>query len=897
MIRQTLTWLLLLAGLAWAAPLCADGCFIPPTLHGQAKPSSAAQKAILIPEGEDEVLLLQTTYQGPADRFAWVIPVPAEPTETFAAEPGFLTETFRGTEPVVVTELGKPRRSRFKTLGVPTAAAPPPPGAAGGMAAPPPVQVLQEQEVGDYHAVVLAATRGDELQKWLEKNGYHLPADAQPVLSGYVQRGWVFVALKMQQQRAREQGVLTEVAPLGLRFRRPAEGLVYPLTISRVSAPPFSAILLCVIAAEPYTCTTLPTVWLTEQVKLKRDQTYGDLRRRMTRNPTRLLCEFSGGAPFHYLGLGYRANDWETREGGDFHTRQASRFFGLLAPEEMVDLTFAPDTDPRHADYRMLVRRKGPAIPPMTMAELTHAALLTPGSLEQQRALDEPLTPPPWKPTKRPLGDDWRVPVAVIIAFLAGLWWFTRPPRRAMPPAALFIVLTLGLIASLAQSGGMGPGLSVLNMIQAAVDMFQEDTGCLPATVADLAVRQQPAMGLDASGNQVPVHGWRGPYLRYLPPDPIRRGHLVMDPLNAFALDTTGLDTTCEPATYEEARQAAGKHGHELQAYWKKTPAQVAREMEPYSQWLQGRQGHRLFAFETGVNSLGADAVTALVVDRDDLSYFAIKGKPCRVGVNGQVLTWHAAREEQEAHGMMPSVELFCGTTDVRRAFALLPRPPTNAKVLALGPDGAALVTDDEKLSLLGPDGGRRDYEWEGEGIWAAALSRDGKMAYVISRVDWSGATVMISRMELASGQVMADRCVRRESCAVGSDGVFYPKDNVALCYLGEGQPRLLVRDLPGFPLAVALSREYAYWAMSGDGDEEENTIYRVSLHTGRIKAIARFSHRDIILAADGTDLYTARRDDDGTDRLTLLANGRKPLRLVTDPQLVAPENLPRVDP
>lgn len=325
------------------APLFADGMFVPNSLHGDnVRPSSAAQKGIMLRDGPDEVLLLQTTYQDPADRFAWVVPVPSRPSEIFSAEPAFVTEVFRGTEPVVVTELGKPRKSRFKEAMGPGMGAPGAPSAPGmaGEALPPPVVVLEEKEVGDYHAVVLAATEGDELQKWLQRNQYHVPTEAEGVLSDYVRRGWVFVALKMQEQRAREQAVLTDVAPLGLRFRCPAAGLVYPLTVSRVSAPPLSALLLCVIAGRPYPCRTLAAVWLDEQVKLRRDETYGDLRRRMTREPTRLLCEFSGKAPFNYTNLGYRASDWEQGRAADFHLRQASRFFGLVAPEEMVDLTW-----------------------------------------------------------------------------------------------------------------------------------------------------------------------------------------------------------------------------------------------------------------------------------------------------------------------------------------------------------------------------------------------------------------------------------------------------------------------------------------------------------------------------------------------------------------------------
>ncbi|MCE5238457.1 DUF2330 domain-containing protein [bacterium] len=896
MNRLILTCLLLLSTVAAATPVLADGCFLPTTLHGQTKPSSAAQKAIMIAEGQDQVLLLQTTYHGPADRFAWVVPVPARPSETFAAEPAFLTETFRETEPVVVTKLGQDRRRRlFKSALSAGTAAPAAPGAAGA-SLPPPVQVLEEREVGDYHAVVLAATQGGELQKWLGRNGYRLPAEAEPVLSGYVQRGWVFVALKMQEQRAREQAVLTEVAPLGLRFRRPQEGLVYPLTISRVSAPPLSAVLLCVIADGPYTCQTLPAVWLTEQVEFRRNQTYGDLRRQMTRNPTRLLCEFSGGAPFHHQNLGYRASDWETGRSGNWHTRQASRFFGLLAPAEMTDLTFAPDTEASHADYRVLVQRRGPEIPRETAALLTHAVALQPGSSEQKEAMDKPLTPPRWHAPRRTTADDWRLVAAFLLVMALVVWLLVR---FVPGPTALLmgVGLALVLVAGVAQSGAMMPGLAVLNAVQAAVDLFQADTGCLPATVADLAARQAPATGLDASDNPAPVHGWRGPYLVYVPPDPIRGGHLVMDPLNAFALDTTGLQTTCGPATYNEAQGAAGKHGHELEPYWATTPAQVVGWMRPYNRWLQAHSGHHVFAFATGVNTGNRSDVTAIAVDRHDLSYFPVTGGPCGVSSQGQVLTWHEARRWEDTADGAGDVVSFCGVTSASDAFRLLPRAKGMAKGLALGPHGAALVSTGDGLALLQPDGGKRDYPWEAGGIWSASFSRDGRTVYIVSRMGTAGSSgTMLARLNLATGRVaVVDTGLAEAPCAAGLDGVVYVKA-AALWQVAGGAPRLLVRQLPESPDAVALARDYAYWAVSGRGDVEGNTIYRVSLRTGQVKPVAHFGLGRLIMAADGEDLYTAHRLDSDVDRITLLAGGRRPIRLGGRPELAAPANLPRVD-
>lgn len=884
------------------SPALADGMFLPGPDFSAMRPSSAAQKGIMIREDADEVLLLQTTYHGPANRFAWVVPVPSKPSEMFPAEPAFVTETFKGTEPVVVTRFNQPGH----TVATASSSLPAAPGAEAAGGPPPPVQVLEEKDVGDYHAVVLAATRGDELQKWLGKNQYHLPAEAQPVLDDYVRRGWVFVALKMQEKRAREQGVLTEVAPLGLRFKCPAEGLVYPLTVSRVSAPPLTALLLCIIADQPYTCKTIPTAWLTEKLKLRRNQTYGDLRRQMTRNPTRLLCEFSGNPPFLYSDLGYRADDWEQGRQTGLETAKASRFFGLVAPEEMVDLTFAPDADPAHADYRVLVRRAARAVPSRTTHALLRTRVLRPGSEAQAAAISgKPLDPP----TQRNRDDSWRVPVAVMLGFLTATVLILR---RVLPGAKVIApLLALGVVVGVAQ-GGM-PGFELLGALQTAVDLFQADTGCLPATVADLAARKQPPKGLDASGNEVEIKGWRGPYLEATPPNPIRGGKLGIDPLNAYTLDSTGFDTTCEPATYAVAQEARGGRDAGMRRYWNMTTAEAAAKMGLYYEWLQDRRGHRLFAFKLGeMPQFGG--VSAVVVDRDGPEYFAITGEHTYGGdlllwPNGQVLTAYPLRPVSD-YGSWPvqagEAGVFCGITAAHSPFSLLPRLPKQEVPTRVGPDGSSLTIRDGRLTVLHRDGSGRSYPFEVGKLRRTSFSRDGRSLYLVHVAsEKTYGRAVISRLDLASGVVTHLDSIPGEAHVqvVGPDGVLYVKyvNERELWHVGKGRPRKLIAlpeypggalfrsDGPGGPAGpskdkpdFALSEKYAYWARANKAGSEV-TVTRLSLRDGTAKQVAQVERRACLMAADGADLCFAYLRTDGqrrVSRLDLITNGGKPVTL-----------------
>lgn len=68
---------------------------------------------------------------------------------------------------------------------------------------------------------------------------------------------------------------------------------------------------------------------------------------------------------------------------------------------------------------------------------------------------------------------------------------------------------------------------SELRLVRNAVSVFQADTGLYPRTLSDLTATKAPtskeARALDSSGTEQSynVADWHGPYLQYLPKDPI----------------------------------------------------------------------------------------------------------------------------------------------------------------------------------------------------------------------------------------------------------------------------------------------------------------------------------------------------------------------------------------
>lgn len=319
--------------------------------------TAPAQHAVIVRDAPGrEALLLQTTYRGPAERFAWVVPVPGLPRrgDVFRANPRFLDAIDKATRPQVRTMLTYPfaRGERFWGARLQGRSN----GRSSGAEGPTgPVVVHDRMEVGDYDVAVLSAPRPGFLQRWLAGSGFQVPEDAGPVLDGYSRRGWHFVAVRIRPKVARAQPLLRDAAPLGIRF--PARDLVFPLAISRVSAPAITRIELVVLDTQGVESVGLPTVFLplvmsTEAPEYNPGHTYtqvvGMLLDRY--GGKALLCEHRDGGrryrPYPepdsaMLEMGINEapldNAWQLN---------ATRFYGEVPREAMVDLHFRPRAEP-----------------------------------------------------------------------------------------------------------------------------------------------------------------------------------------------------------------------------------------------------------------------------------------------------------------------------------------------------------------------------------------------------------------------------------------------------------------------------------------------------------------------------------------------------------------------
>ncbi|MEI6308437.1 MAG: DUF2330 domain-containing protein [bacterium] len=184
------------------------------------------QLALLAYDGGQETMLLQVSFQSWDSDLAWIVPLPSPPLVEEGPD-GVFASLGELTQPLVLwdqqlQETGQVQQASPVNLG---------PKGSGG------VEVLDRRRVGLLDTTTLAARTSGELERWLQENGFLLPDGASAIIADYVQRGWVFLAMRLDIIPLLEEipadGLIGLVQPVLLRFDAP--WLVYPLRISSLN--------------------------------------------------------------------------------------------------------------------------------------------------------------------------------------------------------------------------------------------------------------------------------------------------------------------------------------------------------------------------------------------------------------------------------------------------------------------------------------------------------------------------------------------------------------------------------------------------------------------------------------------------------------------------------------
>ena len=183
---------------------------------------------------------IQIFYSGAAEEFAWVLPVAG--TVEHLPEVGLSTdELFTQldwrTQPSFNLEWREEGSCTYDGYGfgryndvMAESDASAPPSAAGG-ADEDGVTVLEQNQVGPYDQVTLAADSAELLVEWLQDNDYDLPDSITRVLDPYVHGGMFFVALKLSKDN--DAG---DISPVKVTY--PGTEAMIPLVLTSVAAMP-----------------------------------------------------------------------------------------------------------------------------------------------------------------------------------------------------------------------------------------------------------------------------------------------------------------------------------------------------------------------------------------------------------------------------------------------------------------------------------------------------------------------------------------------------------------------------------------------------------------------------------------------------------------------------------
>jgi hypothetical protein len=170
-------------------------------------------------------------YQGPAEEFAWVLPIPGVPEVTTTHEALF-QELQRRSRPNLLIEqwddcaYGPSESDADADADADTDTDTDLDSDDGG---PAPVVVVDQRRVGPYASVVLQATDAIALQGWLQTNGYGVPDGTALALAPYLGPEMHLLALKLASD-----ATVGDLAPLAIRF--PGTTPSIPLRLTALAA-------------------------------------------------------------------------------------------------------------------------------------------------------------------------------------------------------------------------------------------------------------------------------------------------------------------------------------------------------------------------------------------------------------------------------------------------------------------------------------------------------------------------------------------------------------------------------------------------------------------------------------------------------------------------------------
>ncbi len=234
---------LLAASAVWlAAPCVAQACggtFCDAGPSVMPVDQTGENVMFVVADGQVEAHI-QIQYTGDPERFAWIVPVMAEPSVVAVGSDLLFSELQRATVPTFAVSTRTENCGLGGTniggggcgaspRGEPLAAGFSDDASAGDEDDDEQPVVRQRDLAGSYEYVVLEGGSLEGIVRWLDENGFAQDDDAPPILQEYIDDGFLFVAFKLRSGVGVEQ-----IHPIMLRY--PGNEACVPLRLTRIAA-------------------------------------------------------------------------------------------------------------------------------------------------------------------------------------------------------------------------------------------------------------------------------------------------------------------------------------------------------------------------------------------------------------------------------------------------------------------------------------------------------------------------------------------------------------------------------------------------------------------------------------------------------------------------------------
>ena len=424
LVARTATVALALAGLLLLSANPADACG---GLFCQNDPVDQAGERIVFTVNDDETItsLIEIQYQGSAEDFSWILPIPSAIRAQDLAVPDDGPQVFTDLHAATDVQFIRPDvqdcpsdQSRFEDGVFESAAVEDSSDA---------VEVFASGEVGPFGFDVIGSADPDALINWLRDNNYRVEPFMEPLMNVYVDEQFAFVAMRLLDGETAES-----IAPIEITY--PGTEPMIPLRLTAVAANPNMPIWVWIFADEQAVPANYEHMAIdTRELTFTRRGGQTDYNTLIPARADALggrafITEFAGPASSIDLNNNYIRNR---------RNRYLTRVYTMISPDEMtVDPIFSFDgTRENVSNIRDASRLKG-----LYDCERNNASWF---SLTGSDAI-EPFTSSGLATATTPgrtsnVVVSWLIVGAVIAALGAAAWWFRKasaPPSAEVPPPA-----------------------------------------------------------------------------------------------------------------------------------------------------------------------------------------------------------------------------------------------------------------------------------------------------------------------------------------------------------------------------------------------------------------------------------------------------------------------------